>query len=61
MLPPHLRWAKSLEELLPWRYLDGVSIGNFGEALAALLGPKTPGLSVSTTAGDLMPTTKLMP
>jgi hypothetical protein len=39
-----------LEELLPLWYLNGVSIGNFGEALAALLGPKKPDLSVFTTA-----------
>ena len=50
ILPPYLRRAKSLEELLPWLYLKGISTGDFGEALAALLGPKAPGLSASTIA-----------
>jgi putative transposase len=39
ILPAYLRRAKNLEELLPWLYLKGVSTGQFGEALAALLGP----------------------
>ena len=37
ILPPYLRRAKSIEELLPWLYLKGISTGDFGEALAALL------------------------
>ena len=37
-----------MEELLPWLYLKGISTGDFGEALAALLGPDAPGLSAST-------------
>ena len=36
ILPPYLRRAKSVEELLPWLYLKGISTGDFGEALAAL-------------------------
>jgi transposase-like protein len=48
ILPAYLRRAKNLEELLPWLYLKGVSTGQFGEALAALLGPDAPGLSAST-------------
>ena len=48
ILPPYLRRAKSLEELLPWLYLKGISTGDFGEALAALLGPEAPGLSATT-------------
>jgi len=48
ILPPYLRRAKSLEELLPWLYLKGISTGDFGEALAALLGPDAPGLSATT-------------
>jgi transposase-like protein len=48
ILPPYLRRARSLEELLPWLYLKGISTGDFGEALTALLGPKAPGLSSST-------------
>ena len=48
ILPPYLRRAKSIEELLPWLYLKGISTGDFSEALAALLGPEAPGLSAST-------------
>ena len=50
ILPPYLRRAKSIEELLPWLYLKGISTGDFCEALAALLGPEAPGLSASTIA-----------
>ena len=48
LVPPYLRRAKSVEELLPWLYLKGISTGDFSEALAALLGPDAPGLSAST-------------
>jgi putative transposase len=50
ILPPYLRKTRSLEELLPWLYLKGVSTGDFSEALAALLGPAAPGLSATTMA-----------
>src|SRR6056297_2645836 len=48
ILPRYLRKAKSVEELLPWLYLKGVSTGDFSEALAALLGPNAKGLSAKT-------------
>jgi putative transposase len=48
LLPPYLRRTKSLEELLPWLYLKGVSTGDFREALQALLGPQAEGLSATT-------------
>ena len=48
ILPSYLRRAKSVEELLPWLYLKGISTGDFPEALAALLGPDAPGLKAST-------------
>jgi putative transposase len=48
VLPPYLRKTKSVEELIPWLYLKGVSTGDFSEALAALLGPDAPGLSATT-------------
>lgn len=48
ILPPYLRKTKSLEELLPWLYLKGISTGDFNEALSALVGPECPGLSAST-------------
>lgn len=50
ILPPYARRTKSLEVLIPILYLKGVSTGQFGEALAALLGPDTGGLSASTVA-----------
>jgi putative transposase len=48
LLPPYLRKTRSVEELIPWLYLKGVSTGDFSEALAALLGPEAKGLSAST-------------
>jgi putative transposase len=48
ILPPYLRKTKSIEELIPWLYLRGISTGDFSQALAALLGPDAPGLSAST-------------
>jgi putative transposase len=48
ILPPYLRKTKSVEELIPWLYLKGVSTGDFNEALTALVGPNCPGLSAST-------------
>ncbi len=48
ILPPYLRKTKSLEDLLPWLYLKGISTGDFSEALQALLGPDAAGLSAST-------------
>ncbi|MCP3885184.1 MAG: IS256 family transposase, partial [Propionibacteriaceae bacterium] len=48
ILPPYLRKTKSIEELIPWLYLKGVSTGDFSEALAALLGNDAKGLSAST-------------
>jgi putative transposase len=48
ILPPYLRRTKSIEELIPWLYLKGISTGDFSEALAALLGQHAPGLSAST-------------
>ncbi|MBE7455137.1 MAG: IS256 family transposase [Planctomycetia bacterium] len=48
ILPPYLRRTRSIEELIPWLYLKGISTGDFSEALMALLGPDAPGLSAST-------------
>lgn len=48
ILPPYLRKTKSIEELIPWLYLKGISTGGFHEALQALLGPDCPGLSATT-------------
>lgn len=48
VLPPYLRRTKSLEELIPWLYLKGISTGDFSEALQAILGPDAPNLSATT-------------
>jgi transposase-like protein len=48
ILPPYLRKTRSLEGLIPWLYLKGVSTGDFAEALQAILGPDAPGLSATT-------------
>jgi putative transposase len=47
ILPPYLRRAKSVEELVPWLYLKGVSSSDFPEALAAL-GHDGSGLSATS-------------
>lgn len=47
ILPPYLRRTRTLEALLPWLYLKGVSTGDFQEALTVLLGRDAPGLSAS--------------
>jgi len=47
ILPPYLRKTKSIEELIPWLYLKGVSTGDFSEALASLVGPGAAGFSAS--------------
>lgn len=48
ILPPYLRKTKSMEELIPWLYLKGISTGDFTQALQALLGKDAPGLSATT-------------
>jgi transposase-like protein len=48
LVPPYLRKSKSIEELLPWLYLKGISTGDFQEVLQALLGDSVQGLSSST-------------
>ena len=48
LVPPYLKRAKSVEELLPWLYLKGVSTGDFQESLKSLLGADASGLSAGT-------------
>ncbi len=48
LVPPYLRKTKSVEDMLPWLYLKGISTGDFQEALQALLGSEAKGLSAST-------------
>jgi len=48
LIPPFLKRSKSMTEMLPVLYLKGLSTGDFGEALEALLGKDAKGLSAST-------------
>jgi len=50
ILPRWARRTRSLDALLPILYLRGVSMGDFQEALAALLGRDAPNLSPSVVA-----------
>ena len=45
ILPPYLRKSRSVEELIPFLYLKGISTGQFPEALRALLGKDAKGFS----------------
>ena len=45
ILPPYLRRSKTIDELIPWLYLKGISTGDFSEALQSLLGENAKGLS----------------
>ncbi len=47
ILPPYLRRAKAIDELVPWLYLKGISTGDFPDALQALVGPSAAGLSAT--------------
>jgi len=48
LLPPYIKRTQSVETVLPWLYLKGISTGDFSEALAALLGKDAKGLSAGT-------------
>jgi transposase-like protein len=50
ILPRWARRTRSLDALLPVLYLRGISMGDFQEALAALLGKDAPNLSTSVVA-----------
>ncbi|MBP9957782.1 MAG: hypothetical protein KBF14_04950 [Synergistaceae bacterium] len=47
-MPPYLKRAKSVDELLPWLYLKGVSTVDFREALHSIMGDAASGLSANT-------------
>jgi len=47
LLPRYIRRTQSLDALIPYLYLRGVSTGDFNEALEAILG-QSPGLSAAT-------------
>jgi len=44
ILPAYLRRSKSIDDLLPWLYLKGISTGDFQEALQSLLGEDAQGI-----------------
>ena len=48
LLPPYLRKTKSIEELVPWLYLRGISTNDLQDSLKGILGIDAPGLSPST-------------
>ncbi len=50
LLPPYLKRARSMDELIPWLYLKGVSTGDYQQALSALLGEDAKGLSANTVS-----------
>ncbi len=47
ILPPFMRRVPSIDALIPCLYLKGISTGDFGEALEAILGPQATGLSAT--------------
>lgn len=47
ILPPFMRRVPSVDALIPCLYLKGISTGDFGEALRAILGPQAAGLSAT--------------
>jgi len=48
LLPRYLRRTKTMEALIPWLYLKGVSTGDFSDALKALVGAEPKGLTPNT-------------
>jgi len=42
ILPKYARRTKSLDALIPWLYLKGISSGDFQQALSGLLGANAP-------------------
>jgi transposase-like protein len=47
ILPPYLRRSKTVNDLIPWLYLKGISTGDMSEALGAIVGEDAAGLSAS--------------
>ena len=50
LVPPYVRKTATLEAALPWLYLKGLSTGEMGAALEALVGPEAKGLSQATVS-----------
>ena len=55
ILPRYLRKANSVEELLPWLYLKGVSTGDFSEALPGSNGKALSAKTVTQSSGSCGP------
>ena len=45
LVPPYVRKSRRISAALPWLYLKGISTGDMGEALRALVGEEAKGLS----------------
>jgi len=50
LVPPYVRRARSIDVVLPWLYLHGVSTNNMAAAVAALVGPAAANLSAPVVA-----------
>ena len=50
LIPPYLRRAASIDQLLPLLYLKGISTGDMQEALTSLVGEQARGLSASVVS-----------
>ena len=50
LVPPYVRRSKSVDAVLPWLYLKGVSTGDMREALEALVGKEAAGLSAAVVS-----------
>ena len=50
LVPAYVRKTRSMEAALPWLYLKGISTGEMGAALEALVGSEAKGLSASTVS-----------
>lgn len=48
IIPPYLKRTKSVEELIPWLYLRGISTGDFASSLEAIMGKDAGGLSATS-------------
>ena len=47
ILPSYLRRSKTIDDLIPWLYLKGISTGDFQEALQSLLGEEAKAISAN--------------
>lgn len=50
IVPPYIRKSPRVSAALPWLYLKGISTGDMGEALRALLGDDANGLSANVVS-----------